>query len=99
FTAKLSPSRSFTLKEPNMQNDTGAKGYWREQKPGKIHQPGREYKPDLTNERTWVKEEGPSPWLLAALDLAARGIPVSPCYAANKRPITENGFKDASTDP
>lgn len=35
--------------------------------------------------------------LSAALAYAAAGIPVFPC-GANKRPITDHGFKDASTD-
>lgn len=34
----------------------------------------------------------------AALDYAARGVPVFPCRADNKRPHTKHGFKDASTD-
>ena len=33
-----------------------------------------------------------------ALRLAARGIEVFPCKVANKAPLTEYGFKDASTD-
>ncbi len=32
-----------------------------------------------------------------AFDLAQRGLPVFPCRA-DKRPITENGFHDATTD-
>jgi len=34
----------------------------------------------------------------AALDYAKRGIPVFPCRTDDKRPITANGFKDATTD-
>lgn len=34
----------------------------------------------------------------AALDWAKRGVPVFPC-ARDKRPLTENGHKDATTDP
>jgi len=34
----------------------------------------------------------------AALTLAERGVPVFPCNA-QKRPLTEHGFKDASRDP
>src|SRR5438105_3493264 len=33
----------------------------------------------------------------SALEYAALGIPVFPC-AATKKPLTENGFKDASTE-
>src|SRR5690348_12828594 len=36
---------------------------------------------------------------LAALQLAAKGIPVFPCAAKGKRPATRNGFKDRSADP
>jgi Bifunctional DNA primase/polymerase, N-terminal len=35
----------------------------------------------------------------AALSLASRGIPVFPCNPATKRPLTPNGFKNATTDP
>jgi Bifunctional DNA primase/polymerase, N-terminal len=33
-----------------------------------------------------------------ALEYAGRGIPVFPCQPHGKRPLTEHGFKDASTD-
>jgi putative DNA primase/helicase len=36
--------------------------------------------------------------LEAALDYAARGVPVFPCRADNKRPHTQYGFKEASTN-
>jgi Bifunctional DNA primase/polymerase, N-terminal len=34
-----------------------------------------------------------------ALALARQGLPVFPCHCVDKRPLTQNGFKDASTDP
>src|SRR4051812_23280072 len=34
-----------------------------------------------------------------ALGLARRGLAVFPCRPREKRPATEHGFKDASTDP
>lgn len=34
-----------------------------------------------------------------ALELARKGIPVFPCRADNKAPLTPNGFKDASVNP
>lgn len=37
--------------------------------------------------------------LAAALDYAAKGLPVFPCKSANKQPWTAHGFRDASTDP
>src|SRR5215207_5489916 len=40
-----------------------------------------------------------APVLTAALALADRGTAVFPCNPANKRPLTERGFKDATTDP
>src|ERR1035437_8572538 len=36
--------------------------------------------------------------LRAALDYAAHGVPVFPCGPRAKEPITEHGFKDATTD-
>jgi hypothetical protein len=36
--------------------------------------------------------------LHAALTYAGKGLPVFPCNPSNKRPMTPNGFKDASTD-
>ena len=38
-------------------------------------------------------------FLQLALDLAAKGLPVFPCKPQDKRPYTDHGFKDASTDP
>src|SRR5687767_14249890 len=37
--------------------------------------------------------------LREVLALAKRGWPVFPCSPNDKRPFTENGFQDASTDP
>jgi Bifunctional DNA primase/polymerase, N-terminal len=34
-----------------------------------------------------------------ALTLARQGLPVFPCRCIDKRPLTENGFKDASVNP
>lgn len=39
-----------------------------------------------------------SPILSAALEFAARGIPVFPCQPDGKAPATTHGFKDATTD-
>ena len=36
---------------------------------------------------------------LAARSLAAAGVPVFPCVAEGKRPLTRRGFLDASSDP
>lgn len=40
-----------------------------------------------------------SEMLDAALSYAEKGLPVFPCNSANKRPLTEHGFEDASVDP
>src|SRR5690606_3408925 len=36
--------------------------------------------------------------LIAALNYAKAGIPVFPCRPDTKRPYTDNGFKDATSD-
>lgn len=42
---------------------------------------------------------GPWPVSAAARELAAAGVPVFPCVPRGKRPLTEHGFHDATTDP
>jgi putative DNA primase/helicase len=44
-----------------------------------------------------IQEHGQSN-LQAALKYAQSGIPVFPCNLSNKKPMTDNGFKDATTD-
>lgn len=39
-----------------------------------------------------------APAITSALRYAEAGIPVFPCNPVNKRPLTEHGFKDATTD-
>ncbi|GAA1486465.1 hypothetical protein GCM10009625_32700 [Brachybacterium fresconis] len=41
------------------------------------------------------------PWTVsdAARELATAGVPVFPCVPGRKRPLTEHGFHDATTDP
>jgi hypothetical protein len=39
-----------------------------------------------------------SAMLTAALELAGRGVPVFPCHAGSKEPMTVHGFQDATTD-
>jgi hypothetical protein len=43
--------------------------------------------------------ETPRGMLAAALDYAARRLPVFPCVARGKSPATHNGFHDATTNP
>lgn len=40
----------------------------------------------------------PQPVSVAARELAAVGVPVFPCLPGGKRPLTEHGFHDATTD-
>ncbi|HOX06413.1 MAG TPA: bifunctional DNA primase/polymerase, partial [Planctomycetota bacterium] len=42
---------------------------------------------------------GPNRFLSAAIHYAELGYPVFPCVPGTKRPLTEHGFKDATTDP
>jgi Protein of unknown function (DUF3987)/Bifunctional DNA primase/polymerase, N-terminal/Primase C terminal 2 (PriCT-2) len=39
-----------------------------------------------------------NPTLVAVLEYAKQGLPVFPCNAMNKSPLTTRGFKDATTD-
>lgn len=39
------------------------------------------------------------PLSVAAREFAAAGVPVFPCVPGGKRPLTEHGFHDATTDP
>ncbi len=42
--------------------------------------------------------ESPNPLLEAALAYARMGLPVFPCAPGRKAPLTDNGFRDATTD-
>lgn len=42
---------------------------------------------------------GPRPLSAAARELAVTGVPVFPCLPGGKRPLTEHGFHDATTEP
>ncbi|MEO1911761.1 MAG: AAA family ATPase [Paracoccus sp. (in: a-proteobacteria)] len=50
------------------------------------------------NAQSVIKAEG-SDLLAAALAYAARGWKIFPCAPGGKAPITENGYKDGTTDP
>jgi hypothetical protein len=49
-------------------------------------------------ERLMIADGRKNPFLTAALDYASLGWPVFPCWPKTKKPITEHGFKDATTD-
>lgn len=51
---------------------------------------------DITSELARQREQ--RPLVMAAVEYAARGIPVFPCEPQGKRPLTQHGFKDATTD-
>jgi len=46
-----------------------------------------------------TRVDGGSPLSVAALELSRAGVPVFPCIPGGKRPLTEHGFHDATTDP
>jgi hypothetical protein len=50
------------------------------------------------HDRADRRNRNPKNFWTEALKLARKGIPVFPC-GPDKRPLTPNGFKDASTDP
>jgi hypothetical protein len=52
----------------------------------------------MSNLDRWAEVRNKNLWT-EALGLARRGIPVFPCDPQTKRPLTKNGFKDATTDP
>jgi hypothetical protein len=49
-------------------------------------------------EHSWAEAHRPSTSLGAAVGYAIRGMSVLPCRARGKEPLTEHGFKDASTN-
>lgn len=46
-----------------------------------------------------TRMSGPRPVSAAARELAVTGVPVFPCVPGGKRPLTEHGFHDATTEP
>jgi hypothetical protein len=48
-----------------------------------------------------MEHAGGNPWRYSrsSTELREEGIPVFPCNPYNKRPLTEHGFKGATTDP
>ena len=60
----------------------------------------RDYAGGLSVDSSRAKRSETTPTLLkAALAYARRGVPVFPCEPEGKRPLTYNGFWDASADP
>jgi hypothetical protein len=57
----------------------------------------REGKPSANGRLTDSGEDGRC-CLEAALEYAANGYPVFPCRPGTKKPLTRNGFKNATTD-
>jgi hypothetical protein len=49
-------------------------------------------------EDRFAEEDHGQPILDRALAIAASGLPVFPCRPSNKKPLTKNGFYDATTN-